>query len=125
MTVVIESSVKKQVFKQWISGDSRDEIATDNRIGAGTVTNIVNEWRKRLDDVEFDEMRDSMVFLKKQGISLSEVTTRARLYDYIKKLGAGDHQIESLIANMLERANSLPLEKIVDLVNQLYEISKS
>jgi transposase len=65
--VSIDNRVKEQVFKQWLSGDSRDKIAADNRIGAGTVTNIVNEWRKRLDDFEFDEMRNSMVFLKKTG----------------------------------------------------------
>ena len=67
MPMVIESAIKKQVFRQWISGDSRDKIAADHGIGAGTVTNIVNEWRKRLDDVEFDEMRDSMVFFQKTG----------------------------------------------------------
>src|SRR5206468_4253243 len=36
-----------------------------------------------------------------------------------------EEQIESLISNLVEGARSLPQEKIVELVNQLHEISKS
>ena len=46
MPAAIDAQVKKQVVNQWIAGgDSRDRIAADNDIGAGTVTNIINEWK--------------------------------------------------------------------------------
>jgi hypothetical protein len=64
-------------------------------------------------------------FSKKQGISLSEVTTRARLYNYVRKLGAGEYQIESFVVNLFDGPRSLPQEKIIDQMNHLYEISKS
>jgi hypothetical protein len=123
MPVSIDNRVKEQMLKRWISGESRDKIAADN--GAGTVTNLISEWKKRLDDPEFDSVRGFAVSLKKQGICLSELATRARLYNYIRKLGADEHQIETLIANLLDSANSLSPEKTVDLVNQLYEISET
>jgi len=31
-------SIRRQVIKQWLNGDSRDRIAKDNNIGAGTVS---------------------------------------------------------------------------------------
>ena len=37
MPAAIDSEIKKQVINQWLSGDSRDGIADDNGIGAGTV----------------------------------------------------------------------------------------
>ena len=39
----IDKSVKTKVIKQWLDGDSRDKIASDNQIGAGTVSGIINE----------------------------------------------------------------------------------
>jgi transposase len=46
MPAAIDTQVKNQVIDQWPSGDSRDKIAADNGIGAGTVSNIINEWKK-------------------------------------------------------------------------------
>jgi transposase len=54
MPAAIDAQVKKQVIKQWLAGDSRDRIAADNNIGAGTVTNIINEWKKGVEDSEYD-----------------------------------------------------------------------
>jgi hypothetical protein len=52
------------------------------------------------------------------------------LYNIIKKSGANEDQIESFISNCMSGiggadGNSLPPEKIIDLVNQLFNISKS
>lgn len=46
MPVAIDAIIKKQVVKQWLSGDSRDRIAADNGIGAGAVSNILDGWKK-------------------------------------------------------------------------------
>ena len=48
MSTAIDPVIKKQVVKQWLSGDSRDRIAADKGIGAGTVSNIIDEWKKRV-----------------------------------------------------------------------------
>jgi DNA-binding CsgD family transcriptional regulator len=37
----IPKSIKQRVIKQWLQGMSRDEIAKDNGIGAGTLSAIV------------------------------------------------------------------------------------
>jgi hypothetical protein len=46
MPAAIDPVIKNQVVNQWLSGDSRDRIAADIRICAGTVSNIIDEWKK-------------------------------------------------------------------------------
>jgi transposase len=52
MSAAIDTEVKKLVINQWLAGVSRDRIAADNNIGAGTVSNILNEWKKGVEDSE-------------------------------------------------------------------------
>ena len=83
MPSAIDSQIKKQVINQWLAGQSRDRIAADNDIGAGTVSNIVNVWKKGIKDSEHESIRDLALFSKKQGLDLSELSSRLRLYNYI------------------------------------------
>ena len=122
MPAAIDAKVKKQVINQWLSGDSRDRIAADNDIGAGTVSNIINEWKKGLADSEYETIRELAVFSKKQGLNLGEHASSVRLRNYIEKLGANQDQIESFIANL---ANSPEPEKLIDVANQVAHLSRS
>ena len=122
MPAAIDAKVKKQVINQWLSGESRDRIAVDNDIGAGTVSNIINEWKKGLADSEYETIRELAVFSKKQGLNLGEHASSVRLRNYIEKLGANQDQIESFIANL---ANSPEPEKLIDVANQVAHLSRS
>ena len=57
MPGAIDLEIRKQVVKQWLSGDSRDKIAADNGIGARTVSNIIDEWKKRVQDSDYESIR--------------------------------------------------------------------
>jgi hypothetical protein len=125
MPSAIDPLIKKEVINQWLAGDSRDRIASDNNVSAGTVTNIINEWKKGVEDSDYGYLRELTLPLKKQGIGLIELAPFVRLFKYIQKLGADEGQIESFIANCMNAANSLPPEKIINLANQLFDIAKS
>ena len=122
MPAAIDTQVKKQVINQWLSGDSRDRIAADNGIGAGTVSNIINEWKKGVEDSDYDSLRELAVYSKKEGFGLSDIASSIRLNNYIQKLGANQDQIESFIANL---ANSPEPEKLIDVANQVAHLSRS
>jgi hypothetical protein len=122
MPSAIDTQVKKQIIKQWFSGDSRDRIAADNNIGAGTVTNIINEWKKGLADLDYETLRELAVFSKKRGLSLGDHASSVRLRNYIEKLGANQDQIESFIANLV---NSPEPGKLIDVANQVAQLSRS
>ena len=128
MPAAINEQTRKQVVQQWIIGDSRDKIAIDNDIGEGTVSSIVNDWKRGLESSEYESVRELAVQSKKQGIALSDLASRFRLYSIIKKSGANEDQIESFISNCTisgAGVEVLPPEKIIELVNQLFSISKS
>ena len=79
-------------LKQWLSGDTRGKIASDNNIGEGSVTNIVSDFNKGLADSEFESIREVAVESRKHGLTISELGSSLRLYNYIKKLGANQDQ---------------------------------
>ncbi|PWU81242.1 MAG: hypothetical protein DLM72_07965 [Candidatus Nitrosopolaris wilkensis] len=112
----IDARVKKQVIDQWLSGDNRDRIAANNGIGAGTVSNIINEWKKGVEESEYDSIRELTVSLKKQGIGLNDLACSVRLNNYIKNIGTNEDQLESFIANL---ANSPEPEKLIEVANHV------
>src|SRR5438552_12417894 len=122
MPAAIDTQIKKQVVNQWLAGNSRDRIAADNNIGAGTVSNIISEWKKGINDSDYDSVRELAVYSKKEGFGLSHIASSTRLSNYIQKFGANQDQIESFIANL---ANYSEPEKLIDVANQVARLSRS
>ena len=127
MPGAINEQTRMQVIQQWVGGNTREKIAIDNDIGEGTVSGIVNDWKKGIEDSEYESVRELAVQSKEEGIDLSDLASHVRLYNIIKKSGANEDQIESFISNCTisgAGVEVLPPEKIIDLVNQLFNISK-
>jgi hypothetical protein len=122
MPAAIENSVKTNVIKEWLSGDTRDEIATKNGLGAGTVSGIINDWRKGINDLNYESVRELSIWCKKQGINLGALASSLRTNNYVQKLGANQEQIETFISNL---ANSPEPENLIDIANQIAQISRS
>src|SRR5215467_3360544 len=122
MPAAIDPVIKKQVVNQWLSGDSRDRIAADIGIGAGTVSNIIDEWKKRVQDSDYESIRELSVFYKKQGITLNVLASCIRVNNYIQSLGANANQstLESLIANLADYPDRDPA-KLIEAASQISE----
>src|SRR5919202_7033166 len=123
MPASIETSIKRKVIQQWLSGDLRQKIAIDNNIGEGTVGSIVNYFKEGLDNSKFDSARELALQAKKQGLNLSDLASNFRIHNFIKTSGASENMIESFISNI--SSSELHPEKIIELVNHIYGISKS
>src|SRR5215469_498615 len=137
MPAAIDPIVKQRVIAQYLQGVSRDTIAAYNGIGTGTVSNIIDEWKKGIQDSDYESIRELSVFYKKQGITLNTLASCIRLNNYIESLGASANEstLESLIANLanypdrdpaklIEAAaqiseSGIPLEKLEEHVNTL------
>jgi hypothetical protein len=125
MPSAIDESIKRKVIQQWITGDSRDKIAKDNNIGAGTVTSIVSNYKLELETLDFDSIRQLSIEIRKQGLNWSDLASHFRLYNYFIKSGASEEKVESFIANVSSTGDDIPPENIIQCVNQLFNISKS
>jgi hypothetical protein len=80
----IPRPIKIEVIKKWLQGKSRDQIATEEGIGAGTASNIIKECRQN--DSEFDLMRQLAVKLKLQGHSIESFAPLVRLREILRRL---------------------------------------
>jgi hypothetical protein len=121
MPATIEASIKTKVIQQWLSGDSSAKIAIDNKIGEGTVSSVVSDFKIGLDNSEFDSANELALQAKKQGLNLSDLASNFRLHNFIRASAVTEDELESFIARI--HPNDLPHEKIVSCVNQLYDLS--
>jgi hypothetical protein len=123
MPAPIDEIIKRRVVQQWLSGEARDKIAINNNIGSGTVSSIVNNFKIGLDNLDFASFRELMLEAKREGLTPSDLASHVRLYNYLVKSGAAEEEVESFITNV--NSGYIPLGKAIELVNQIYEISKS
>ncbi|HEY6885069.1 MAG TPA: hypothetical protein VI278_13630 [Nitrososphaeraceae archaeon] len=114
--------IRKQVIRQWLSGEPRDQIAKDNEIGNGTVSAIVKQAKYEMeqeyngygngndedydvdndnhDNFEFDLIRQLAVRLKRRGLDVNSFASSVRLSAMLEKKGLNEGQIESFIENI-------------------------
>jgi hypothetical protein len=113
---------RRRVIEKWIDGFPRDKIASDLQIGAGTVSGIVSEFKIGLENSEFDSIRQLALEIRKQQLNWSDLASQYRLFNFIKS-GASEEKVESFITNV--SSNDVPPKIIIELVNQLHDISKT
>jgi hypothetical protein len=46
----------KQVISQYLNGVGRNQIARNNAIGQGTVTNIIDEFKKGVQNTDYESV---------------------------------------------------------------------
>jgi hypothetical protein len=64
--------VKTLGIQQWLQGRLRDDIAPENSVSSGAVTNLVNEWRYTLGFAAADDLRQLAITMRKVGITAAQ-----------------------------------------------------
>ena len=94
MPTAIDPVIKKQVIVQYLQGVSRDRIDADNGVGTGTVSNIIDEWKKGVQDSNYEYVRELAIHCKKEGINLADFMSALRIKNYINQLGKDEERVE-------------------------------
>jgi hypothetical protein len=84
---LISSQVEEIIIQNYLSGHSRDEIAEETGVAPGSVSNKVNEWKKRLASPDIEELRRFAVNMKKSGITMKQCAKGLRFLQLLKELG--------------------------------------
>jgi hypothetical protein len=121
MPTAIDESVKRKVIQQWFNGLPRDKIAEENNIGTGSVSSIISNYKAGLENLDFDSIRQLALEIRKRQLSWPDLGLHFRLSNFIKS-GASEEKVDSFITNV--SAADVPPDKIIELVNQLHEISE-
>src|SRR5918911_5228849 len=107
----IPREITLQVIRKWLEGKSRDLIAHQLHIGAGTVSGIIKELRREGFDV--DLLREVALNLKERGLDIQSFAPLVRLkhvleeeVGWITGAGLGQEVIEGKKNNQNEEYGS-------------------
>jgi hypothetical protein len=95
----IPHTIKVRVIKGWLRGLSRDSIAIENKIGYGSVSSIIDQFRLQIGDI--DLLRAVSTELMKNGLDLYQLGASIRLKGKLDKVRLTEEKIE----NILEQIN--------------------
>lgn len=79
----IPRPIKSKVIRKWLDGLNREQIAREEEISTGTVSNIIKECRQN--DSEFDLMRQVAVKLKNEEDSIESFAPLVRLREILRR----------------------------------------
>jgi hypothetical protein len=138
----IPRPVRLEVIRKWLQGQSRDQIANEVGIGAGTVSGIVKECKKY--DPEFILLREVALNLKDRGMSIESFAALIRLRkvlvekEWLLDIRSGEageseadiysldevaeKKMESLIISIEVFCfkQNLSVKQFIDILNELY-----
>jgi transcriptional regulator with XRE-family HTH domain len=119
-------SIKQRVIKQWLQGISRDQIAEDNDIGAGTVSAIIKDIRRN-DIPDIDLLREVALVLKNEDLDLSVFASSIRIKKKLDDMDLSEDQVESLIeiSNIHCFKRGLSAEEFVNIINKAIALSQN
>ena len=75
--------MKVDVLRKWLQGKSRDQIAKEEGIGAGTVSSIIKEYRQN--DTEFDLLRQVAVIVRSEDYSIESFAPLVRIREILRR----------------------------------------
>ena len=76
--------IRIDVIRKWFEGKSRDQIAREVGVSAGSVSSILKECRQN--DPEFDLIREVAVKLRNQGYSVESFAPLLRIREILRKM---------------------------------------
>lgn len=95
MGAPLPQSIKIAVIEGWLQGFSRNSIAEKNKIGAGTVSDIIQKARINIPDL--DLMRGLAVALKKNNFDVDCFASLIRLKTVLDRIGLPEEKLETLL----------------------------
>ena len=122
----VPQSIKKRVIKQWLRGISRDQIAEDNDIGAGTVSGIIKDTKQK-DIPDIDLLREVALLLKNKDLDLVVLADSIRLKKKLDDMGLNEDETESFIENINVHCfkRGLKAEEFVNTINKAVALSQN
>jgi hypothetical protein len=98
MPPAIEPMIRKKVISLYLQGYGRNEISRSENLGQGTVTSIIQEFKRSTEEGDYDMVRNLAIHAKKEGLgSMADFRIALRLKNYLTRLGdIGDEEEQQI-----------------------------
>ena len=129
MPRIITSHEKLAVIDDWLSGESRNDIAIKHNMGNGTVYNIVQEWSNEIGKQQADRLREIAIKLKQNGLTISDCAKGLRMLMMLKKYEIEDDENEERVTYFLKEIYTkcqevgLTPQQVFDYIGELLKFS--
>ena len=124
MPRILDSELKYSAIALCCTGLSRDGIAEKLGIGKGTVSKFLEEFRKEIGDKQYNAIKGTGMFLRKEKISLAEAVSGVNLLLYMEENGIKDDDIHSFLENLREINNVSNVQELLTESVKVLLISK-
>ena len=125
MPARLPDSIKSPVIQQWLEGKPRNNIAAENGLSDGAVTNIVNEWKHNLGFSLANDLRELAVTMKRVGVTASQCALGSRVAMIMLNMGIKEDDFESYILDIYNHCKNVGIrpENIASNLKDLVELS--
>ncbi len=123
----IPQLLKIKVLNQWLNGMSRDNIAINNKISGGSVSNIIQDF-KNGDIPDIDLLRGVALRLKSQNFDLIQFARSMRLRKMLDNLELPEERIEKFLEHLcifFYKHDDKNVEKFLLQLEFVYEMATS
>jgi hypothetical protein len=118
--------IKERVIESWFRGLKRDNIANEQGIATGTVTNIIREWVAdfKIGDIA-DAMRYFAVTFRKLKLTIPQCVLGARNVSMMNNLGIEENDFEEFISGTYKFLKELGLDpkKMASFIKQMEDLN--
>lgn len=102
----LPESVKNKIFELWMDGQDYRSISSQANVSLGSITNVINETRKTLLDI--DELRNLNLTLKRNNITINDAIEGTKFVLVLKNLGVNVSSLSEVIGHVAKYGNEAP-----------------
>jgi hypothetical protein len=126
MGIKTPHAVKARVLKEWIQGISRDQIASNNEIGAGTVTSIIQQTKNNHPYHDIDLIRELALKLKKENLDLNYFVAAVRLKKVLDRFEMTEENVEIFLEeiNIHCFKKNINKKEFISKIDEVWKIVK-
>jgi hypothetical protein len=96
----IPELIRRKVLREWLEGVPRPQIARENQIGTGTVSEIIKTIREMGTETQIDALRDIALMLRRQGLSIDDFANSIRLKRFLDEIGLTEEKLEDFARHL-------------------------
>jgi hypothetical protein len=124
----IPEHIKSAVIHAWISGKTRDKIASEYNIGTGSVSNIIDQWKNMIGVFDANSLRELGLALKKAEITPVQCVDGLRITNILNQLYIDEDHLFNFLNNLYNESKEqklLPgdIARLVKVINEYPEIN--
>jgi hypothetical protein len=126
MPATIPTNIRSAVIRDWLKGDSRNDIASRHHISTGAVSNIVTEWRNDLGSYDADSLRGLALALKNLKLPPDQCALGFRTARMMLKSGVHEDDFNHFINEIYQKCELIEIsaDQISVYLSEIVKLSK-